>query len=119
MPLMQLIKSSFLFDSDGSLLASAGENASDCQVVAAINANIWRSYDRDSNETNFGKEKKGSEELDVVLLECEVGRLVVAKITKRVLLCLCGDEAVEYGMLRVKANTLREYLKPHLLQVIP
>eukprot|EP01102_Stenamoeba_stenopodia_P002489 TRINITY_DN12333_c0_g1_i1.p1 TRINITY_DN12333_c0_g1~~TRINITY_DN12333_c0_g1_i1.p1 ORF type:complete len:118 (-),score=28.15 TRINITY_DN12333_c0_g1_i1:79-432(-) len=98
------IKNTLLFNFEGSLLASAGEDSRGSQVVAAIVANIWKAY-----------EKGG--ELDTLIFECEQGRVLVLQVSK-LLLCLYGDTTVELGMLRAKANVLKGYLKGPLDQVV-
>jgi len=95
-----------LLKSDGSLLAAACAPQEDnsAKIVAAIVANIWSTF-----------EKGG--ELEYQIIDCEEGRLVVTKVSK-LLLCIYGDTTVQVGMLKAKAQTLRNYLEEPLKQVL-
>lgn len=84
-------------NNEGSLIGAAGPQA---DVVAAIAANIWNSYDRLETE----------EPLEFSLIENERGRVVLTRVSE-FLLCLYGEQKAEMGMMRAKAEALANYLK--------
>jgi len=96
-----------LLKPDGSLLAAATTSPQEdntAKIVAAIVANIWSSFDK-------------SGELEYQIVDNEEGRLVITKVSK-LLLCIYGDNTVQVGMLKAKAQTLRNYLEEPLKQVL-
>jgi len=101
------VKCTMLFKTDGSLLAAACPHAEDsnAKIVAAIVSNLWSSF-----------EKGG--ELEYQLIEFEEGKLLATKINK-LLLCIYGDQSVEFGMLKTKAQSLRSYLEGPMKQIMP
>eukprot|EP01108_Squamamoeba_japonica_P001904 TRINITY_DN184_c0_g7_i3.p1 TRINITY_DN184_c0_g7~~TRINITY_DN184_c0_g7_i3.p1 ORF type:complete len:109 (-),score=23.77 TRINITY_DN184_c0_g7_i3:240-566(-) len=98
-----------LFNRDGSLLATVGEDATaektNAASVSAIMANIWASF-----------AKAG--DAHVVLLDCENGRAGVTVVAGTLLLCLYGDASTPFGMLKLKAETLAKYLDAPLSQIL-
>merc|ERR1711939_930572 len=97
------VQGTILLNEEGSLLASTG--AGDHVVVAAIASNVWAQY-----------QKLGNEDLEYMLFDCEQGRVVMTKVSTH-LLCLYSDKSAEFGMLKRKAQVLREYLQEPLQQV--
>merc|ERR1712137_1185777 len=97
------VKSTLLINNEGSLLAYAG-NETGYDVVGAIVSNIWSST-------------AGADQLEYVIMECEQGKVVVTRVSE-VLLCLIGGDLAEFGMLKAKANALRQYLEGPLSEVL-
>jgi hypothetical protein len=87
-----------LFDAQGSMLAFAGEDINTNQMVAAIVANLWSSFE--SKEPG----------LETLLMDFEKGR-VVATRTSQFVLCVVGTMQAPLGMLKSKAIALAEYLQ--------
>ncbi len=56
-----------LLNQEGSLMAFAGKSEKKEHVTAAIAANIWMSFEKNSRVAMDG------ESLDVIVLNCEVG----------------------------------------------
>ena len=78
-----------LFDAQGSLLAFAGEDINTNQMVAAIVANLW---------TSFENKQAG---LETLLMDFDKGR-VVATRTSQFVLCVVGTMQAPLGMLKNK-----------------
>ncbi|ELR24421.1 Roadblock/LC7 domain containing protein [Acanthamoeba castellanii str. Neff] len=97
------VQGTILLNEEGSLLASTG--AGDHVVVAAIASNVWAQF-----------QKLGNQDLEYMLFDCEQGRVVMTKVSTH-LLCLYSDKSAEFGMLKRKAQVLREYLQEPLQQV--
>eukprot|EP01104_Vermistella_antarctica_P001510 TRINITY_DN11569_c0_g1_i1.p1 TRINITY_DN11569_c0_g1~~TRINITY_DN11569_c0_g1_i1.p1 ORF type:complete len:125 (+),score=24.12 TRINITY_DN11569_c0_g1_i1:26-376(+) len=97
------VSSTLILNAEGSLLAASGDTSSS-QVIAAIVANIWHSFEKSGN-------------LDVMLLDYEGHKMAVAEVSK-LLLCVYGDASIEFGVLKAKTDTLRNYLREPLSQVI-
>lgn len=68
-------------------------------------ANIWAS---------FGK----GGEAQLVLLDCERGRVGVTVVAGKLLLCLCGAPSTPFGQLKLKAETMAKYLDGPLSQIL-
>eukprot|EP01121_Diplochlamys_sp_Union-15-3_P013537 TRINITY_DN4209_c0_g1_i2.p1 TRINITY_DN4209_c0_g1~~TRINITY_DN4209_c0_g1_i2.p1 ORF type:complete len:117 (-),score=21.51 TRINITY_DN4209_c0_g1_i2:27-377(-) len=95
------VKATILLNRNGLQLATSGE---ELKAVSAIYANIWNLYDDSS--------------LDYLLSDCEEGKIVVAKVTEKLLLCLCGDKTSQFGMLKAKAKIMKQYLEEPLKQLL-
>jgi len=98
------VKASILITLGGDLLASSGGDPND-KLVGAIALNIWNSY------------QKVSKEMKCLLIECEQGRLAISKVSD-FLLCVYGDSSSQFGMLKAKLETLRQYLEEPLRQLV-
>jgi len=98
------VQGTILLNEEGSLLASTG--GGDHVVVAAIASNVWSQYQKLGDQSH----------LEYLLFECEQGRLAMAQVSTH-LLCLYSDKSAEFGMLRRKAQVLKEYLQEPLQQV--
>eukprot|EP01088_Endostelium_zonatum_P022633 TRINITY_DN993_c0_g1_i1.p1 TRINITY_DN993_c0_g1~~TRINITY_DN993_c0_g1_i1.p1 ORF type:complete len:122 (-),score=24.14 TRINITY_DN993_c0_g1_i1:65-430(-) len=101
------VKGAILIQPDGSPLSSAGqENDSEAHqiVVTAIISNIWGLYNKENSE------------LDYMIVDCEQGRVCATRVSKLVL-CIYGDEKAQFGMLKAKAQLIREYLEGPLNEV--
>eukprot|EP00009_Paramoeba_aestuarina_P008945 CAMPEP_0201508410 /NCGR_PEP_ID=MMETSP0161_2-20130828/1788_1 /ASSEMBLY_ACC=CAM_ASM_000251 /TAXON_ID=180227 /ORGANISM="Neoparamoeba aestuarina, Strain SoJaBio B1-5/56/2" /LENGTH=121 /DNA_ID=CAMNT_0047903063 /DNA_START=14 /DNA_END=379 /DNA_ORIENTATION=- len=101
------LKGTMLVNSEGSILASAGENVAENKTISAIAANIWNS---------FSKSCPPEDDLQFLLLECEEGSFVATRISS-LLLVLYGDNSVGLGMLKIKATKMKEFLREPLSQV--
>jgi predicted regulator of Ras-like GTPase activity (Roadblock/LC7/MglB family) len=97
------VRATILLNSEGSLLASAGE---DHDIASAIFANIWASF------------AKCDSSIDFLLSEQEEGRVALVKVTNSLLLMILGSKTAEFGMLKVKAQKLREYLEAPLKDIM-
>ena len=97
---------------DGALLALAGGDASVEKVIGALVSNIWATYDTEASGAF------GAEQLEVLLLDCEKGRVAAVRVSL-FLLCMYGDLSVDTGMLRAKLLALKAYLSEPLLKVYP
>eukprot|EP00824_Muranothrix_gubernata_P022474 TRINITY_DN5446_c0_g1_i1.p3 TRINITY_DN5446_c0_g1~~TRINITY_DN5446_c0_g1_i1.p3 ORF type:complete len:127 (-),score=24.72 TRINITY_DN5446_c0_g1_i1:71-451(-) len=98
------ITRSLLMTGEGDLLGAASDDPDSDKYVAAIAANMWRSYEKG------GKRTLNAESLQCLLVENEMGRLAVAR-TARVLVCLVATKSVPLGMLRAKLNAVTTYLE--------
>ncbi|KAF2076244.1 hypothetical protein CYY_002422 [Polysphondylium violaceum] len=103
------IKGVLLMKEDGSLIAcseSQNNNSTEhntSKVISAITSNIWTSYNR-------------TKDLQYQLIDCEEGKFVVTKVAS-LLLCVYSDATIEFGLLKSKAQKLREYLQEPLSKV--
>ncbi|KAL6073135.1 Ragulator complex protein lamtor2 [Balamuthia mandrillaris] len=100
------VKGTLLMNEEGSLLAMSGQSGDEV-TVSAIVSNIWAQYQRARGEDS---------DLEYILMDCEQGRVVVTKVST-LLLCIYSDSTAQFGMLKQKAQTLREYLREPLQQV--
>ena len=89
------VESTFLFKQDGTLLAhaSAPETTREPRVMSAIASNIWAIYDKS------GRASLNEDSLEMLMLDCEEGRLVLVPVNM-VLLAVLGSRSVGSGMLR-------------------
>ncbi|KAJ3245535.1 Ragulator complex protein lamtor2 [Chytriomyces hyalinus] len=149
------VKTTILFNPDGSLVAFAGGSDNDARKLAAIASNVWVAYERHTGEglasrrgmgllqpdsiakpaslspqpllsasgsispssvvgpTGVPKDEEG---LRSVMILREMGKLSIASVSC-MLLCLIASEEVEFGMLKAKTRTLKEYLEAPLDQI--
>ncbi|GAA5796471.1 hypothetical protein HPULCUR_001843 [Helicostylum pulchrum] len=92
--------------SEGSLISFAADNDKDATIYSAISANIWNTYkSRDSH-------------LKYQILHCQEGIVFVTGIGA-MLLCLVGESKVDLGILKAKAEALKNHLEEPLQQVAP
>ncbi|KND00126.1 uncharacterized protein SPPG_04468 [Spizellomyces punctatus DAOM BR117] len=106
------VHAALLLNPDGSLVSFAGGTEKDAKVLAAVASNVWFGYERygkppAANSVEGGEGKEGLRNL---ILDCEQGKLSITR-TSRMLLCLVADERVEWGLLKAKTRTLKEYLE--------
>ena len=89
------VESTFLFKQDGTLLAhaSAPQTNREPRVMSAIASNIWAIYDKS------GRASLNEDSLEMLMLDCEEGRLVLVPVNM-VLLAVLGSRSVGPGMLR-------------------
>ena len=89
------VESTFLFKQDGTLLAhaSAPQTSREPRVMSAIASNIWAIYDKS------GRASLNEDSLEMLMLDCEEGRLVLVPVNM-VLLAVLGSRDVGPGMLR-------------------
>lgn len=75
-----------------------------------------QNHTRRQEEEQQSKEQAVLEKLNLLLLDCEAGRLAITGVSPTVVLCLCAEKNIEFGLLRAKAITVRDYLaKPFSL----
>eukprot|EP01089_Gocevia_fonbrunei_P006152 TRINITY_DN1670_c0_g1_i2.p1 TRINITY_DN1670_c0_g1~~TRINITY_DN1670_c0_g1_i2.p1 ORF type:complete len:120 (-),score=29.15 TRINITY_DN1670_c0_g1_i2:37-396(-) len=100
------IKGTLLLQEDGSMLAATGiDNEERQQIIAAIVSNIWKSY-----------QKEHQSELEFMMIDNEQGKVVATRVSKLILV-IYGDDDSQYGMLKAKAQLLRDYLEKPLSEV--
>jgi hypothetical protein len=111
-----------LLNSEGSLLASSGD---DSTVLPAIFANIWSSYEKAGNleclitdsQVFFFPLKPCLKHKNIYVLAnrlmeiffssvAQDGRVVLTRITDTLILLLHGDTTAEFGMLKHKVRYL-------------
>jgi predicted regulator of Ras-like GTPase activity (Roadblock/LC7/MglB family) len=63
-----------------------------------------------SSSTNQNNEPLITEKLSCLLVDCEAGRLAITGVSPKVILCLCADKQVEFGLLKAKALVVKNYL---------
>ncbi|EFC41784.1 predicted protein [Naegleria gruberi] len=99
------------------------------KLVAAIAANMWYSYQKagktafspspieyDENGNVIEQEPQDQEdqlppqELKCLLADCEYGRMAITGVSRNVVLCVCAEKNVPFGLLNKKTTVLREYL---------
>lgn len=105
------VLSTMLLNSEGGLLAYTGYDNKDARVTAAIANNIWSAFDRNAR-TAFD-----NDHLQMVVLECESGNVVIARVAN-FLLCTYSRQQVCVGMLRAKAQALVDFLEEPLRKVM-
>ncbi|KAK9704634.1 hypothetical protein K7432_010078 [Basidiobolus ranarum] len=104
------VEATLLLNSEGSLLAFAANSDREAKVYAAIASNVWSTYER------CGKAIYENEELKLMLIECEEGKVAITTVSNMVL-CLVGQGSIEFGLLRAKANALTKHLEEPLKRV--
>ena len=82
---------------DGALLCLAGSNVEE-NVIGALVSNIWESYDK---LEAIGHRSN----LRFMMFENQSGKVAITRISN-FLLCLCGNETVEFGLLKKKVGIL-------------
>lgn len=98
------VQATILLDLNGSMIAYSGGDVIGNQMVTAIVANLW---------TSFQSKEPG---LVTLLFDFEKGR-VAASRTSQFVLCVCGAETVPLGLLKAKAETLADYLQSPMDEV--
>ncbi|KAG0192434.1 Ragulator complex protein lamtor2 [Apophysomyces sp. BC1034] len=93
------IKASLLMTNEGSLLAFAADNDKNARTYAAIIANVWATYKKQSSADTFlGSDPMGGPRF--LLLQCEA-----------------REETVNLGILKAKADALKNHLEEPLERV--
>lgn len=98
------VQATLLFDTQGSMLAFAGEDINTNQMVAAVVANLWAQME--SKDPG----------METMLLDFENG-LIAAVKSSQFVLCMYGVN-VPFGMLKLKATALAEYLQGPMDEVV-
>jgi len=98
------VKCTIFMKLDGALLCVAGDSSIE-KIIGALVANIWKSYDTGA------KKAFDADNLYFMIIDCEEGKLAVARISK-FLLCTYADKNVQLGLLKTKITALVEHLKP-------
>ncbi|KAG2382399.1 hypothetical protein C9374_005601 [Naegleria lovaniensis] len=98
------------------------------KLIAAIAANMWHSYlkagrtaftpvEYDENGNMIGQDDEnleddsvGAQKLKSLLVDCEYGRLAILGVSRNVVLCVCAEKEVPFGMLNKKAQVMRDFL---------
>ncbi|KAI8333648.1 ragulator complex protein LAMTOR2-like protein [Chlamydoabsidia padenii] len=109
------VKASLLMTQDGSLLSFATDNDKNVKIYAAIAANIWSTYQKQTVTETFldGGESAPPKFL---LLDCEEGSAFITSVGT-MLLCLVAEKSVPLGILKAKAEALQAHLEEPLLRV--
>ncbi|KAL1928163.1 hypothetical protein VTP01DRAFT_3079 [Rhizomucor pusillus] len=110
------LKASLLITNEGSLLAYASDTNRSVKTFAAIAANIWSSYKQHCAASDSYLRSDPVNGIRYMLLECEEGTVFVTSVST-VLLCLVGDETVELGILKAKAQAVVRHLEEPLSRV--
>ncbi|XP_065181883.1 ragulator complex protein LAMTOR2 homolog [Sycon ciliatum] len=101
------VRNTVLLNSEGSLLAFAGEDDRDAKVRAAISSSIWLSYEK------AGKQFAPPGHMTQMILPCMDGSVVINRVPGG-LLCLFAGKGVGLGMLRLKADKMAAHLEEPL-----
>lgn len=101
------VQSTLLVNNEGSVVAFSGYGDTNVSVKAAITSSIWSAYEKN------GGNALNNESLDSMILECEQGRVAMAKVSS-LILCVFAGKEVSLGMLKAKADAVREYLREPL-----
>ena len=89
----------------------AGRSEKKEHVTAAIAANIWMSYEKNSRVAIDDKS------LELIVLNCEDGRVLIKKVAS-LLLCIYAQSSVGLGLLKAKSEVLAGYLETPLTQIV-
>ncbi|KAL9647160.1 hypothetical protein ABK040_004876 [Willaertia magna] len=100
------------------------------KLIAAIAANMWQFYNKSgktafspsaNNEDQYLQEdaydkdqalnNKFEQTLKTLLVDCEYGRLAIMNVSKYVVLCVCSEKTVPFGLLKTKTKVLRDFLE--------
>lgn len=108
-------------------------------LLSAIISNIWTLYDKSVRRVQWKESEKSQEEedqgeeaeddyedyqdeqsdnqsthlLDSLIIENDFGKIAIERISKKLIVSVCGDELIEVGILRHKVNQLRKcFVKP-------
>ncbi|KAI8098928.1 uncharacterized protein BX664DRAFT_271864 [Halteromyces radiatus] len=109
------VKAALLMTHDGSLLSFATDNDKNVKIYAAIAANIWSTYNKQSSSETF-LDGGQSDSPRFLLLDCEEGSAFIIGIGT-MLLCLVAENYVNLGILKAKAEALQVHLQEPLLRV--
>eukprot|EP00696_Hemimastix_kukwesjijk_P000995 gnl/Hemi2/11298_TR3910_c0_g1_i1.p1 gnl/Hemi2/11298_TR3910_c0_g1~~gnl/Hemi2/11298_TR3910_c0_g1_i1.p1 ORF type:complete len:128 (+),score=31.83 gnl/Hemi2/11298_TR3910_c0_g1_i1:65-448(+) len=101
------VNCALLLNLEGEPLASAGQHTS---TIPGIVANIFMSYERD------GMNALGADSLVYLLVECEQGRVAVAKASAFIV-CVCGTTQMPTGLLLKKAQLLAAHLEAPMSKI--
>jgi predicted regulator of Ras-like GTPase activity (Roadblock/LC7/MglB family) len=91
------VQYALLLSREGALIASSG----DSRITYAIAFHIWQAYTAAS---------PGDAVPDMILLDCENGRVIITQVSDKFLLCMYADISAEFGLLRAKALALANYM---------
>ncbi|CAD5112853.1 DgyrCDS2064 [Dimorphilus gyrociliatus] len=107
------VRCTLLINSEGALLAYAGfeDRKNDGRTTAALASSIWSCFEKS------GRQATQSDNLNVILIECEDGNVAIKRVAN-LLLCIYSDREVGFGMLKAKAKALAEYLEEPLQKIV-
>ncbi|KAI8813807.1 ragulator complex protein LAMTOR2-like protein [Cladochytrium replicatum] len=107
------VRSTILFNPDGSLVQFAGGSEKSAKIIAAVGSQLWLAYERVGGSI-IGE----SENMHYIFLDCEHGRLVMTRIA-HFILCTVALETVDFGILKTKTRALYDHLYGQLEQLDP
>ncbi|KAI9145719.1 hypothetical protein BKA69DRAFT_1121517 [Paraphysoderma sedebokerense] len=96
---------------EGSLLAFSGSSERSARIFAAISSNIWNIYEKNGK----GISQNGVNQL---MINCENGKLLSMRLSKKLVLCIVGNDDVEFGLLKSKAVSLKSALEEPMKQIM-
>lgn len=100
------------------------------KLIAAIAANMWYSYQK-AGKTGFSpssieydengdvipqeqteeEDSQNQQHLQSLLVDCQYGRLAIMGVSRNVVLCVCAEKSVPFGLLNKKTQVMREFLE--------
>eukprot|EP00761_Pharyngomonas_kirbyi_P003315 gb/GECH01003319.1/.p1 GENE.gb/GECH01003319.1/~~gb/GECH01003319.1/.p1 ORF type:complete len:134 (+),score=23.98 gb/GECH01003319.1/:1-402(+) len=111
------IRSSILFNAEGSLLATTGEDTVDSRLIGAITANICSAYEK------AGRNSFDTHALNTLLLDLEHGRVLARRVcggadgSTQLILGLVGTPECHPGMMRSRADAVQAHLAEPLSEI--
>mmetsp|Transcript_95686 Transcript_95686/g.265711 ORF Transcript_95686/g.265711 Transcript_95686/m.265711 type:complete len:142 (-) Transcript_95686:187-612(-) len=105
------VTNAMLMNDEGALIAAARSEEMD-HTVSAVLASIYNEY----REAERFVDPATNSSLSSILFDCAKARvactsLVRCGVDREILLCVCGEEATQYGMLWNKLNLLKKSLE--------
>jgi predicted regulator of Ras-like GTPase activity (Roadblock/LC7/MglB family) len=99
-----------LMTSNGSLIACAGANGNE-DMIASVVSNAWVTYERGASQ-ELGP-------LRTLVIQCQLGRLVVSQVVSGLLLCLFSDTTIDLKVTQLRLRALRSHIEEPLATIFP
>ena len=116
------VRDAMLIHPDGSIVVMAdpsattgvappkhGKEDSERILLAAVVSNVWQTYAAAASQPT---------DLNCILVDLEQCRVAITGVSG-LILCLSSEKTVEYGMLRMKAMGLKQFLREPIAAVVP